>query len=92
GRGGREIVTTTAKLAESVIEAVAALGPSTAGQIEEYLEAEPRGRKGPWWDRSDTKWVAEALWSAGVLTTATRVGFARHYDLTERVLPAEVVA
>ena len=35
--------------------------------------------------------MAESLWSAGVLTTATRVGFARHYDLTERVLPAEVV-
>ena len=39
--------------------------------------------------RSDTKWVAEALFAAGVLTTATRVGFARHYDLVERVLPAE---
>ena len=49
-------------------------------------------RKGPWWDRSDTKWVAEALLSAGVLTTATRVGFARHYDLTENVLPPEVLA
>ena len=49
-------------------------------------------RKGPWWDRSDTKWVAEALFAAGVLTTATRVGFARHYDLTENVLPADVLA
>jgi uncharacterized protein YcaQ len=27
-----------------------------------------------------------------VLTTATRVGFARHYDLVERVLPADVLA
>ena len=59
-----------------LIAAVAELGPSTAGQIEAHLESEPRGRKGPWWDRSETKWVAEALWSAGVLTTATRVGFA----------------
>ena len=91
GRWGTEIVKKNAKLADDVIDAVAALGPSTAGQIEAYLESEPRGRKGPWWDRSDTKWVAEALWAAGVLTTATRVGFARHYDLTERVLPSEVV-
>lgn len=91
GRWGTEIVKRNAKLAEDIVAAVAELGPATAGQIEAHLESEPRGRKGPWWDRSDTKWVAEALWSAGVLTTATRIGFARHYDLTERVLPAEVV-
>ena len=35
--------------------------------------------------------MAEALFAAGTLTTATRVGFARHYDLAERALPAEVV-
>ncbi|WP_395307043.1 crosslink repair DNA glycosylase YcaQ family protein [Mycobacterium sp. AMU20-3851] len=92
GRWGREIVRKNGRLAEDIVEAVAELGPCTAGQIEAHLEAEPRGRKGPWWDRSDTKWVAEALWSSGVLTTATRVGFARHYDLTERVLPPEVLA
>lgn len=92
GRWGTEIVKRNARLAEDIVAVIAELGPSTAGQIEAHLEAEPRGRKGPWWDRSDTKWVAEALWSAGVLTTATRVGFARHYDLTERVLPAEVLA
>ena len=92
GRWGREIVRNNAKLAEDVVAAVTELGPSTAGQIEAHLESEPRGRKGPWWDRSETKWLAEALWSAGVLTTATRVGFARHYDLTERVLPPGVLA
>ena len=41
------------------------LGPATAGQIEAHLGAEPRGKKGPWWDRSDTKWVAEALFVGG---------------------------
>ncbi|MGU3500368.1 winged helix-turn-helix domain-containing protein [Mycobacterium sp. C31M] len=92
GRWGTEIVKRNGRLAEDVIAAIAERGPSTAGQIEAHLEHEPRGRKGPWWDRSDTKWVAEALWSSGVLTTATRVGFARHYDLTERVLPPEVLA
>jgi uncharacterized protein YcaQ len=92
GRWGIEIVKKNPQLAENILAAVAELGPSTAGQIEAHLESEPRGRKGPWWDRSDTKWVAEALWSSGALTTATRVGFARHYDLSERVLPPEVFA
>lgn len=92
GRWGKEIVKKNAKLADEVVRAVTELGPSTAGQIEAHLGAEQRGRKGPWWDRSDTKWVTEALFASGVLTTATRVGFARHYDLSERVLPPEVLA
>ncbi|HNM85012.1 MAG TPA: crosslink repair DNA glycosylase YcaQ family protein [Mycobacterium sp.] len=92
GRWGREIVRKNRRLAADIVDAVAELGPATAGQIEAHLEAAPRRRKGPWWDRSETKWVAEALWSAGVLTTAHRTGFARHYDLTERVLPPEVLA
>ncbi|OBB74057.1 winged helix-turn-helix domain-containing protein [Mycobacterium sp. 852014-52144_SCH5372336] len=90
GRWGKEIVKKNAKLVDDVVSAVTELGPSTAGEIEAYLGAEQRGRKGPWWDRSDTKWVTEALFASGVLTTATRVGFARHYDLSERVLPPEV--
>ena len=92
GRWGKEIVRKNRRLADDVVAAIGEIGPSTAGQIEAHLEAEPRGRKGPWWDRSDTKWVAEALFASGVLTTATRVGFARHYDLSERVLPPEVFA
>jgi uncharacterized protein YcaQ len=96
GRWGTEIVQKNARLAEDIVAAVAELGPSTAGQIEAHLESEPRGRKGPakkeMWDRSDTKWVAEALFASGVLTTAHRVGFARHYDLSERVLPPHVLA
>ncbi len=92
GRWGIEIVKKNPRLADDILAAVGELGPSTAGQIEAHLNSEQRGRKGPWWDRSDTKWVAEALFASGVLTTATRVGFARHYDLAERVLPAQVLA
>ncbi len=93
GRWGTHIVKANPALADKIVAAVRELGPSTAGQIEAHLEAEPRGPKGSWWgSRSDTKWVAEALFASGVLTTATRVGFARHYDLVERVLPASVLA
>jgi uncharacterized protein len=92
GRWGKHIVQANPQLADDIIAAVTELGPSTAGQIEAHLEAAPRAAKGAWWNRSDTKWVAEALFAAGVLTTAKRVGFARHYGLAERVLPPEVVA
>jgi uncharacterized protein YcaQ len=93
GRWGTHIVKANPKLADKIVAAVAEIGPSTAGQIEAYLSTAPRGPRGDWWgSRSDTKWVAEALFAAGTLTTATRVGFARHYDLAERVLPAEVLA
>ncbi len=92
GRWGKHIVKANPRLVDDVVAAVAELGPSSAGQIETYLAAERRATKGAWWNRSETKWVAEALFASGVLTTATRVGFARHYDLTERVLPAEVLA
>jgi uncharacterized protein YcaQ len=92
GRWGTAVVAANPALADDVVAAVAELGPSTAGRIETHLAAEPRGAKGVWWDRSDTKWVAEALFASGVLTTATRVGFARHYDLAENVLPPDVLA
>lgn len=95
GRWGTHIVKANPRLVDEVVAAVAELGPSTAGQIEAHLASKlsaQRRKKGTWWTRSDTKWVAEALFSSGVLTTATRVGFARHYDLVERVLPAAVLA
>ncbi|OMC11285.1 hypothetical protein A5735_15660 [Mycolicibacter heraklionensis] len=93
GRWGSAIVRANPQLVSDVTAAVAELGPSTAGEIEAHLEAASgRAGKGPWWNRSDTKWVAEALFAAGVLTTATRVGFARHYDLVENVLPPQVLA
>lgn len=92
GRWGVEIVKSNPRLADEVLAAVGELGPSTAGQIEAHLQTATRRGKGAWWNRSETKWVAEALFASGVLTTAHRVGFARHYDLAERVLPAEVLA
>lgn len=91
GRWGTHIVRANPGLADDIVAAVAELGPSTAGQIEAHVTAAPKRGKGTWWNRSDTKWVAEALFAAGVLTTATRVAFARHYDLAENVLPPEVL-
>ena len=95
GRWGVEIVKRNPRLVDAVIGAVTELGPATAGQIEAHLQHGTRRGKGAWgsgawWNRSETKWVAEALFASGVLTTAHRTGFARHYDPAQRVLPADL--
>ncbi|ESV60921.1 hypothetical protein L833_5070 [Mycobacteroides abscessus MAB_091912_2446] len=90
GGGARKFVEENPGLVDEVLAAVAELGPCTAGQIEAYLEREAPGRKGPWWDRSETKWIAEALFSSGELTTDKRVGFSRHYQLAHKVIPADI--
>lgn len=49
-------------------------------------------RKGAWWGWSDGKVAMEYLFKTGALTTASRRGFERLYDLPERVHPAHVLA
>jgi uncharacterized protein YcaQ len=72
-----------------VLEEVRDRGPLTAGQIEDDAPV----RKDQWgWNWSDVKASLEWLFWTGQVTTASRnTGFARVYDLTERVLPTAVV-
>jgi len=76
---------------DEVLALIAERGPMSAGQIEKALEAPGRGRPG-WWEWSLTKSVCERLFFAGVTAVATRQSFERHYDLRERVIPADVRA
>ncbi len=73
--------------AEAILNRIRAEGPRAASDLEEK-----RGRSG-WWQWGDVKQALEWLFWAGRITTATRRGsFERVYDLTERVLPAEILA
>lgn len=73
--------------AMALLERIRAEGPLAASDFESH-----KGRSG-WWEWSDTKRALEWLFWAGHITTAMRRGsFERVYDLTERVLPAEVLA
>jgi uncharacterized protein YcaQ len=64
----------------------------TRGPIASRDLAEGGRGQGSWWGWSDGKRALEWLFWAGFLTTASRRGFERVYDLPERVLPPEIVA
>ncbi|MEO0618277.1 MAG: crosslink repair DNA glycosylase YcaQ family protein [Pseudomonadota bacterium] len=54
-------------------------------------EGEGKGRGGLW-DWKGSKLALEYLFWTGVLTTTRRRGFERIYDLSERVIPAEILS
>lgn len=47
---------------------------------------------GGWWDWHPSKTALEYLWRTGQISVTRREGFRKYYDLTERVLPADLVA
>ncbi|WP_093147504.1 winged helix-turn-helix domain-containing protein [Saccharopolyspora antimicrobica] len=90
-RRSRELLERSPELVDDVLAAVKDLGPIGAGALERELGGGERQGRGPWWNRTDTKRVCELLFAMGELTTGTRRGFERLYDLPERVLPAHVL-
>jgi uncharacterized protein YcaQ len=70
----------------SVLARIETDGPLTGG---DFADAP---RQAGWWNWSDGKQALEWLFWAGLITTRTRRGFERVYDLTERVLPGAIVA
>ncbi|EHR62210.1 winged helix-turn-helix domain-containing protein [Saccharomonospora cyanea] len=78
-------------LVDDVLAVVKELGPAGAGTIERELSGPAPRTPGSWWERSDVKKVCEWLFGIGELTTGARRGFERLYDLSERVLPPEVL-
>ncbi len=79
-------------LFDDVLSAVKELGPIGAGPLEDALGLGEKKVPGGWWNRSSVKHACEWLFATGELTTGTRRGFQRLYDLPERVLPPEVLS
>ncbi len=73
---------------DEVLRRIELDGPVVAGDLSERV-----GKKGQWWDWDDAKVALEHLFWKGHVTATRRANdFARVYDLTHRVLPAEVLA
>jgi uncharacterized protein len=68
---------------DSILSRIAKDGPVGTADVG---EGEVRG-KGGWWDWHPSKTALEWLWRTGRLAITRRDGFAKIYDLTERVIP-----
>ena len=72
---------------DEVLARVLAEGPLTAGDLKQRT-----GPKGAWWDWDDGKAALECLFFEGRVAAVRRpADFARLYDVTERVIPAEIL-
>ncbi|NEW54590.1 winged helix-turn-helix domain-containing protein [Nocardia cyriacigeorgica] len=88
--GARAVLERNPTLGKDILDVIAEVGAASAGDVERHLELDKPRPPGSWWNLSDTKMICEQLFAAGELSVGRRVGFTRHYDLAERVLPADV--
>ena len=73
---------------QRVLDEVTDRGPLAASQL-----TEPRRRSGEWWGRrSDGRRALELLFGDGVLAAWRSSTFERVYDLSDRVIPPEVLS
>ena len=78
-----------ADYATRVLDEVRARGPLLAGDVDEPNGT--RGKGGGWWGWTQAKIALEGHFARGAIAIAERrsAGFARAYDLAERVVPNE---
>jgi uncharacterized protein YcaQ len=79
-------------LVDDVLAVVSERGPVAAGDASRDGQRQPRPRRGAMWNWGDVKIALEWLFFMGKVTTAERRGFERIYDLTDRVLPYDLLA
>jgi uncharacterized protein len=84
--GYRKFLTENRRLASEVLRRIRAEGALSTSAFEA-----PDGfQRGPWWHHKPAKRMLEALLTSGKLMVSHRRNFKRYYDLTERVLPANI--
>lgn len=76
-----------AKLTAEVKRRIQAEGPLKSSDLA--TQAMPKGTG--WWDWKPSKVALEQLFMEGELMVSQRQGFQKVYDLTERVLPSDVI-
>ena len=73
---------------DDVLNRIANHGPVSAADVGK----DENKSTGGWWDWHPSKAALEYLWHVGELAITRREGFRKVYDLTERVIPAPLLA
>ncbi len=71
---------------KSTLDFITKSGPTRTSEIPDGGKA-----NGSWWGWSKGKLAMETLFDQGLVTTATRQGFERIYDIPERVIPSNIL-
>ena len=96
--GMRRLTTERPGYVDDLLALVTERGPVTAGEASpdgvrrKRTDPDPDPTTGRMWNWQDAKIAIEYLYCAGRVTIAGRRNFERLYDLTERVLPTELLA
>jgi uncharacterized protein YcaQ len=83
----RDLARTRRGFIDAVLQQIESRGALSAGEIVDGGKSD-----GPWWGWSEGKRALEWLFWSGKITTASRHGFERVYDLVERVFPSDILA
>ncbi len=70
-----------------VLERITVHGPTMSRELAD----EAGGRNEPWWGWKPAKAALEYLWWKGTIQVVRRQNFQKVYDLTERVIPGDVL-
>lgn len=71
----------------AIKDRIRAEGPLSTKAFDTKIKGEKQ-----MWSRPPHKLALDYMWYAGELSTSHREGFAKYYDLTERVIPADLLA
>lgn len=85
--GLRRYATEHQDLVQAALAQIRERGPLGASELDAAGKS-----SGGWWGWSQGKQILEWLFWSGQVTTARRRNFERLYDLTERVLPPEIIS
>ena len=72
---------------DDLMRRIADEGPCCSADVGE----DEKRSSGGWWDWHPSKTALEFLWRTGRLSVTRREGFRKVYDLTERVIPADIL-